>query len=168
MFGLADSTTYSFLDLSGSMFHPKTGPFIFTGNGVGRITIQPTTERTIHEYASDGTVQIAKVPDLGGKIIIQCQQVSTVNSWLSWAYMIISTFGEDKDWGRMVMLIRDIQHGTQYNIRGVSFTNSPIVNFEARGDVVNWILMYAAMMIFPPHPTGAGQLSAIAKSIFNI
>lgn len=161
-------TTYSFLDLSGSIFHPKTGPFIFTGNGTGKLSIQPASERTLHEYASDGTVILVKTPDIGGKIVIQCQQVSTVNSWLLWAYSIItSPLGDDKDWGRMVMLIRDVQHGTQYNIRGVSFVSIPETNFEAEGGPVVWTLMYAAMLVFPSHPTGAGQLSAVARSILG-
>lgn len=168
MFGLADSSTYSFLDISGSMFHPKIGPFIFTGQGVGQLIIQPAGERTEHDYAIDGSVNIIKVPDIGGKVIIQCQQVSAVNSWLLWLYSILgSPLGTDKDWGRMVMLIRDIQHGTQYNIRGVSFSNIPETVYASAGGSVIWTLPYAAMLVFPPHPTGAGQLSSVARRLLG-
>lgn len=167
---MIDQTTYSFLDISGSLFHPKIGPFIFTGKGIGRLTIQPAGERTAHDYAADdGTVIITKIPAIGGRIIIQCQQVSKVNSWLMWLYSIISSpLGDDNDWGRMVALIRDIQHGTQFNIRGVSFSNIPETNYTGAGEHVIWTLPYAAMLVFPPHPTGAGQLTSIARSIIGI
>lgn len=166
---MADHTTYSFLDLSGSLFHPKMGAYIFTGKGVGQLSILPRADQTLHEYGSDGTVLLAKIPAIGGKILIQCQQVSSVNSWLLWAYSVIcSPFSDANDWGRMVALIRDIQHGTQFNIRGVSFTGIPENTYRAQGDIVAWELMYAAMLVFPPHPTGAGQLSAMARSIIGI
>ena len=166
---MIDHTTYSFLDISGSMFHPKIGPYIFTGKGVGQLIIQPSGERTEHDYAADdGTVIITKLPSIGGKILIQCQQVSSVHSWLLWLYSVISSpLGDDNDWGRMVMLIRDVQHGTQYNIRGVSFSNIPETTYEAKGGNVTWTLMYAAMLVFPAHPTGAGQLSSIARRILG-
>lgn len=150
MFQVFKRTTYSFLDISGSFFHPKTGPFILNGNGVGKLTIQSDSDRTVHEYATDGTVIIKKIPEVGGKIIISCQQTSALHSWLLWAYSIITQVGDDKDWATMLMLIRDIQHGTQYNIKGVSFSAVPEINYGDKGTDVSWSMVYAAMLIFPP------------------
>lgn len=167
MFGLSGNSTYSFLDLTGSIFYPKTGAFLFSGSGIGQVSIRPNPNETLHEYGVDGTVLLSKIPVTGGKINIKCQQISSMNSWLLWTYSVMSVIGGAADWGRMVMFIRDVQHGTQHNIRGLSFVGLPETNYADRGGMITWEFVYAAMLVFPPHPTGAGQLSAIASKLFG-
>lgn len=53
-------TTYSFTDLVGSIHSDVVGDFIFTGNGVGSVSVSKATERTSHDIAADGSVMISK------------------------------------------------------------------------------------------------------------
>lgn len=161
-----DFTTYSFSDLSGSLTHPLVGAYLFTGQGVGQLQFQPNVDMTIHEYGIGGIVLLTKVPATGGKLIISCQQSSMVNKWLLYTLGQIS--GADnamQEWGRMTGLIRNIQDGSHFTLRGISFTGIPPHTWAATGGQIVWELMYASLDFLPPNPSGAGQLSALAKKI---
>ena len=79
---MARTTTYSFLDMTGSLSHPTIGDYVFTGEGVGQITVAYATERTSHDVAADGSVMVSKVAGNNGTITIECQQTSAVHKWL--------------------------------------------------------------------------------------
>jgi len=100
MFGLFDHTVYSFLDLSGALYHPKVSSYTFTGQGVGRVVVSMEEDKTFHEIGMDGTVILGKVPGAAGKLTIECQQTSNVHKWLLYTYQFL--IKEDaKEWGRM-------------------------------------------------------------------
>lgn len=75
-------STYSFLDLSGSISHPTIGSYLFTGEGVGDINISMSTDRSAHDVASDGSVMVSKIAGNNGTITITAQQTSPLHFWL--------------------------------------------------------------------------------------
>ena len=72
-------STYSFLDLSGSISHPTIGSYLFTGEGVGDINISMSTDRSAHDVASDGSVMVSKIAGNNGTITITAQQTSPLH-----------------------------------------------------------------------------------------
>ena len=50
------TTTYSFLDMAGSLAHPDLGAYVFTGQGVGSVTISMASDKTAHDIAADGAI----------------------------------------------------------------------------------------------------------------
>ena len=53
---MANTTTYSFTDLAGSISHPTLGFYLFDGTGVGSVTISKANDRSAHDVAADGSV----------------------------------------------------------------------------------------------------------------
>ena len=74
-------TTYSFTDLVGSIHSDVVGDFIFTGNGVGSVSVSKATERTSHDIAADGSVMISKIAGNNGTVTIETQQTSPLHLW---------------------------------------------------------------------------------------
>ena len=72
-------TTYSFTDLVGSIHSDVVGDFIFTGNGVGSVSVSKATERTSHDIAADGSVMISKIAGNNGTVTIETQQTSPLH-----------------------------------------------------------------------------------------
>ena len=76
-------STYSFSDVVGSIHCDLMEDYVFTGKGVGSITISKSTERTTHDIAADGSVMVSKVPGNNGTVTIEVQQTSPLNKWLN-------------------------------------------------------------------------------------
>lgn len=166
MFGLFDHTFYSFLDLTGVLYHPLTSSYAFTGQGVGSVTVTMDSEKTFHEIGVDGVVIMGKIPSSSGKLIIECQQTSNVHKWLLYTYQTINTgipSVKVKEWGRMTSLLRNLKDGTTHILKGVSFEKIPDKLYTAEGQMVTWVLWAASVDSSAPNPSGAGQLSALQK-----
>lgn len=169
MAGLLDFTTYSFLDLSGAIYHPNTGSYVFTGQGVGRIVISMSSEKTYHEFGVDGSVIVGRIPTESGKIVLDCQQTSNIHKWLLSTYqsLMITEEGNStatvKLWAALTGYLRSLKDGTSHKLAGVSFEKVPDKVYAAEGQIVSWVLWAAEIESFAPNPSGAGQLSALAK-----
>jgi len=178
MFGLFDHTTYSFLDLSGAISHPEVGSYVFTGQGVGKVTVGYQVDKTAHEIGVNGVVCLYRVPGNSGKLIIECHQTSNIHKWLLHAYAVLYAVrdgeeGEEgydrlnKAWGKMNFVIRSITGGIHHYGKGVSFNKRPDMSYASEGGMVTWELLVAALSSRADNPSGAGGLSAIAKQFIS-
>ena len=70
-----EQTTYSFLDLVGSITHPSFGTFIFNGEGTGSVTVTKSTDRTAHDIASDGSVMGLKSQVITALSPLRCSKL---------------------------------------------------------------------------------------------
>lgn len=135
-------STYSFLDVTGSIHCDKVGDYIFTGKGVGSITISMAQERTAHDVAADGSVMVSKVAGNNGTVTIEVQQTSPLNRWLTnWAHALWT--GATDIWASTSMLIRCTNTGTTHVITGVSPQKQPDTPYQNQGQRVTWTLMAA-------------------------
>jgi hypothetical protein len=135
-------TTYSFLDLSGAIAHPAVGSYVFTGEGVGEVTVTMTTERSAHDIAADGSIMVSKLAGNNGQVAIHCQQTSDIYKWLlDWYNQLI--FNETDQWAETAMTLRNTADGTSHRIRGISPMKKPDKTYQAQGQKVVWTLMAA-------------------------
>lgn len=135
-------TTYSFLDLSGAIAHPSVGPYIFTGEGVGEVTVAMTQERSAHDIAADGSIMVSKLAGNNGQITIQCQQTSDLHKWLlDWYNQLI--YLDTSLWAETGMTLRNTSDGTSHRIRGISPMKKPDKSYQAAGQKVTWTLLAA-------------------------
>lgn len=140
-------STYSFLDLAGAINNPgyAGGPYIFTGEGVGSVTVAMTTDRTQHDVAADGSIMISKIEGNNGTISIECQQTSLVHKYLLGLYnYLISKSG--LEWAATSMVLRNVVDGSSHICTGVSFGKVPDKPYSSAGGRVTWQL-YAADIV---------------------
>lgn len=141
-------TTYSFLDLSGAIAHPDLGAYLFTGQGVGTVTVAYETERTQHDTAADGVIMVSKIAGHNGKVTVECQQTSDLHKWLlaaANALYIAPTAG----WAQMSATLRNTSDGTSHIITGISFGKIPDKAYAAAGGKVSWVLWSANIVSLP-------------------
>ncbi len=139
---MGDYTTYSFLDLSGALVHPSLGAYIFTGQGVGQVSVAMATERTTHNVGADGVVMVSKVAGHSGQIQIQCQQTSNVHKWLLAAENALYIANTD-EWASITATLRNTSDGTSHVVTGMSFGKVPDKVYQAEGQMVTWTLFAA-------------------------
>ena len=137
-----EPTVYSFLDLSGALAHPDLGAYIFTGEGIGQLTISMTTDKTSHNIAADGVVMVSKIAGHNGQVQIQCQQTSKVHKWLLAAYNALHIADTDA-WAQMAATLRNTSDGTSHLATGISFQKIGDKAYQAQGQMVTWVLMAA-------------------------
>jgi hypothetical protein len=134
--------TYSFNDVSAVISHPSFGQIIATGEGLGSITTEMTTDRTIQDVASDGTVMVSKVRARNGTVSIAVQQTSTVHQKLQKLYNYLEAASTDQ-WAGITVIIRTLATSETETCTGVSFTKQPSNPRQAQGQNLTWALMAA-------------------------
>ena len=142
------TSTYSFLDVSGFINHPVLGPYTFTGQGVGEITVSMDVDRTVHDVAADGSVMVSKVAGNPGRITINVQQTSDLYKWLIRAYNL-SIIGNTSIWAGLSVLIRSVTDATSHTCTGVSFNKLPDKTYAASGGKVSFVLPAADILTIP-------------------
>jgi len=141
------NTTYSFLDLSGSIASP-VGPFVFTGEGVGEVVVTMAVEKTVHDVAADGSVMVSKVAGNNGTITIHTQQTSPLHKWLlSWFNAILA--GTTDMWASSAVFLRNTIDGSSHVATGISPQKIPDKTYQAQGQRVTWVLMAADIQSLP-------------------
>ena len=141
-------STYSFLDLSGSVSHPALGAYTFTGEGIGEMSISMATDRTTHDIAADGAVMVSKLAGSNGSITIQAQQTSALHNWLVNWYNYL--YGADTDeWAQTNVLVRAPKMGKSHVAVGVSPQKIGDQPYQAQGQRVTWTLMCADLQTVP-------------------
>jgi hypothetical protein len=152
------ATVYSFKDLVGAFSHTSVGQISIGGAtngtgqmGIGQIVVHMTNDITTHEISIDGGIIPFVVPVYNGTISIQCQQTSLFNyyllDWYNSLKLSATSSGsipaDVSNWANAVMLLKNIKHGTQHNITGISPQNSPDKTYAAQAGSVNWSLLAA-------------------------
>jgi hypothetical protein len=145
---MARTTTYSFLDMTGSLSHPTIGDYVFTGEGVGQITVAYATERTAHDVAADGSVMVSKVAGNNGTITIECQQTSAVHKWLLAWYNALWEL-PTSEWATTAIMMRNSSTGGHEYATGVSPQKIGDKPYHAQGARVTWVLMAADIVSSP-------------------
>lgn len=134
--------TYSFNDVEVVISHPNFGQIVAKGEGLGSITTEMTTDRTIQDVAADGTVMISKVKARNGTVAIAVQQTSTVHQRLVKLYNYLETASTSK-WAETKIIIRTPGMSELETCTGVSFTKLPSNPRQAQGQNLTWSLMAA-------------------------
>jgi len=136
-------TTYSFTDLSGAIAHTSVGSYLFTGEGVGEISVAMTTEKTVHDIAADGSVMVSKIAGNNGHVTISCQQTSLIHKWLMEWYNYLVYLADTSEWALTSITLRNTSDGTSHYLSGVSPQKAPDKAYQAQGQRVSWTLMAA-------------------------
>lgn len=141
-------STYSFLDVVGSIHSDLLDDYIFTGQGVGSISIAKSTERTAHDIAADGSVMVSKIAGNNGTVTIEVQQTSPLHKWLlRWFQTLYNS--PTSQWAATQMLIKNVHTGTSHVCTGVSPSKEPDTPYQAQGGRVTWQLMCADIVNNP-------------------
>lgn len=141
-------TTYSFLDLAGAISHPSVGPYVFTGEGVGEVNLNMTTDRSVHDVAADGVVMVSKIAGNNGTVNIICQQTSNLHKWLLKYYNAV--IADDTSlWAAGAMVLRNVSDGTSHMVTGLSFTKKADKSYQSQGQRVTWAFMAADISEMP-------------------
>lgn len=141
-------STYSFSDVVGSIHCDLMEDYVFTGKGVGSITISKSTERTTHDIAADGSVMVSKVAGNNGTVTIEVQQTSPLNKWLNAWFQKLWNSPTSK-WASTTILIRNGHLGNTHVCSGVSPSKEPDTPYQSQGGRVTWQLMCADIVNNP-------------------
>jgi Protein of unknown function (DUF3277) len=143
---MGQSTTYSFLDLSGGFSHTYSDYYTFSGNsqGKGQIVVTMATEKTVHSVSADGTTMPSYVAGDNGTISIECQQTSDLHKYLLGWYNNLQDAaknGDVSEWATASLMLRNVTDGTSHYCDGISPQNVPPKTYGAQGGNVTWVLM---------------------------
>lgn len=136
------TTTYGFTDLVGSIHSDLVGDFIFTGEGVGSVSVSKSTERSAQDVAADGSVMVSKIAGNNGTVTIEVQQAAPLHFWLlNWfnAHWAAKT----SNWATTTMLLKNTSTGGSHVCSGVSPQKEADVPYQSQGQRVTWTLMCA-------------------------
>jgi hypothetical protein len=141
------NSTYSFLDLSGAMVTP-VGAYIFTGEGIGDLTVSMLTDRTVHDTGADGSIMVSKIAGNNGSITINVQQTSNLHKFLlKWFNAML--IGDTALWAASSILLRNVVIGTSHICTGISPQKVPDNPYQSQVQRVSWTLMCADIQNVP-------------------
>lgn len=139
-------STYSFEDVSCVMHHNALGSQSTTGQGMGSITISRSNDNTVHDVASDGSVMISKINAKNGTLVIECQQTSKLNDYLTkWCNYVESA--SSSEWAGMTVTVTSKNMNQKTTCSYVSPQRPGERPYQAQGQRVTWTLM-AGKVIF--------------------
>jgi len=136
------TSTYSFTDLNGVIYHPKYDSFRFVGQGIGEAMVSMATDKSVHDVASDGSVMVSKIAGNNGSITINAQQTSELHKFLLGLYNYLIQ-ADTSEWALIGITLRNVVDGTSHVARGVSFQKVPDKPYQAQGQRISWVLMAA-------------------------
>jgi len=142
------TTTYSGMGVTGAINSPYAGSFIIAGAylGRGKITVTMDHEWTEHDLAVDAAVMVSASVGLQGMIEIECQQTSSLNSYLKSAQNSHQTALVNMDssqWASISLELQNLTTGDQNVCTGVSFTKKPPLPYGPKGEYIRWTLRAA-------------------------
>jgi hypothetical protein len=141
-FLFAPVTTYSFLDLTGTINHPGVGAYNLIGEGIGDIIISRPGDRTSHEVGVDGAILALQVPGNNGTLTLSIQQASKLNGWLlKWANYLQNEKTAPNEWLMTTALIKSKSMKMEHKLSGISPWKIPDISYQAQGQRVTWVLM---------------------------
>lgn len=138
-------TTYSFTELVGSISCDVAGTYVFTGEGVGSVTVSKATDRTAHDIAADGSVMVSKIAGNNGTITIECQQTSEINKWLlNWFNALWAS--KTSEWASTSIYLHNAVTGQSHTAKGVSPQKEADTPYQSQGQRVTWTFMCAEIV----------------------
>lgn len=146
--GSANTTTYSFEDVTGAIAHPGLGAYTFDGKGVGEITIEMDADMSAHDRASDGSIMVSKLLGEPGRITLSVQQTSAIHKWLLAAYQYLK-LADTSQWAQMAATVRNVVDGSTHILTGMSFMKVPPKSYQATGQRISWVIMCADIQSVP-------------------
>jgi hypothetical protein len=141
----AQSTTYSFKDLTGSIAFPLgIGTLLIGGQlGVGQIVFTNAAEHTSHDRAADGTIMPSFMAGDDGNIQIEVQQTSIAHKvLLSWLNTLKTAAMNDdvSNWATTTAFFRSLTDGSVHQASGISPMKVPDKTYAANGGKITWNL----------------------------
>lgn len=141
------ATTYAYKSVVGAFTDPDVGTYPFAGQeGIKHLTVFNATDRTAHDTAADGTVMVSYVSGASGALEIECQQNSSLHTFLvNWAN---TKFTESENGGAALFAaaaikIIDLLSGANHTLTGVSPMKIPDKPYGPAGASVTWHLLAA-------------------------
>ena len=134
--------TYSFQDTDITMQNPAVGNYVFTGDGIGSVSIAMANDVTTHDLSADGTVMVSKIISRNGSINLALQQTSGGHRWLIKLMNFLKN-APASNWADTVMVIRSKSTGETITCYGVSPQKTPDRSYQAQGQQITWALMSA-------------------------
>ena len=139
---MANVSTYSFTDVNATINCPGYGSFSIQGEGIGDMTVSKTTDRSVHDVASDGSVMVSKIAGNNGSVSINAQQTSALHRFLQG--MFNYCWQEDTSvWTTISMTIEAPKMGKTYYCSGGSFGKEPDEPLQSQGQRVAWQILFA-------------------------
>jgi hypothetical protein len=145
---------YSLSSIVGIFSHPLVGGFSFAGEiGVGSISFEKTTTRTVLDVAGDGAIMTSALPGNNGLVRIDIQQVSPFQGYLTaWvnALYAAQSLGDVSTWALGTLNFTSIVDGSVHIAVGVSPTKEPVWAYGAQGQHLTWELLAADLVSIAP------------------
>lgn len=135
-------STYSFSDVSFVISHPALGQYIANGEGLGTISISRSTDNSVHDIASDGSVMVSKIRARNGIVNVTIQQTSNLNKWLQKWFNYLET-APTSAWAETTVIVRAPMMGETTTCIGVSPQKPGDKPYQQQGQQVSWNLMSA-------------------------
>ena len=134
-------TTYSFSQVNVVLATSGYPAYTVNGQGVGEIAIANANDNTSHDLAADGNVMVSKIKAQNGNLSITVQQTSALHGWLKGLYNYLTSPNTPASaWAAMGVSITGIDNIT---LTGVSFQKIADQPYQAQGQRVTWMFMYA-------------------------
>ncbi len=149
---MAGQSTYSFMDVIASFFHPIVGTFTMNGNqGMGRFVVTNTTDRTQISVSADGAPMVSSIAGDNGSVAIEAQQTSDLHAFLlTWANTLYAAQrqGDVSTWASATIEIRSVLNGRVHILTGVCPSKIPDQTYEQAGQNYTWTLLAANIQNF--------------------
>ena len=141
-------TTYSFTDIEGTISHPSYGSFSIQGEGVGEMSINMMTDRTVHDVASDGHIMVSKIAGNNGTVNINAQQTSEMHNFLLGLFNYLWSATTD-EWAQISLTITAPNMGETVYCQGGAFQKIGDKPYQAQGQRIAWNLLFADIQQLP-------------------
>jgi hypothetical protein len=143
------NTTYDFVSISCVVSHPSIGQQQTTGQSIGTITVSMTNDRTKMDVAADGNVMTSKIYSSIGTVVIEIQQTSVLNQWLTNVYNSVDIMGDD-NWAQFQIVINELyDNGIKTTASAAAFQKLPDRKNAQNGDTVTWTFLCANITEVP-------------------
>lgn len=139
---MANSTTYSFQDVSVVISHPSVGQQIITGAGAKSVTVTTANDITSHDVAADGSVMINKLPSPNGAVAFVAQQTSDAHQYFTKLYNYLQTAPTD-EFALTTIVINAPMMKIRHTATGCSPQKRADKPYAAAGQDVTWNFMAA-------------------------
>ena len=139
---MPNQSTYSFTDVVATISHPSYGSYSIQGEGIGDMTITKTTDRSVHDVASDGSIMTSKIAGNNGTVAINAQQTSSLHEWLQGLFNYLWQ-ADTSEWAQISATIEAPKMGKSFYCTKGSFVKEPDEPFQSQGQRVAWTLLFS-------------------------
>jgi hypothetical protein len=133
------STTYSFQDVTATIYHSSLGVSrTISGEGMGKITVAYTDNLTESDLGADGAVMVTKVLSARGTITLDIQQTSSANAWLIDRINTLVNADASEWAGWTITITENFDNGITISASSAALVKRPDRNDAQQGDHVSW------------------------------